>query len=280
MNRRKANEQVIAELKKQAAASFGTGEELDEFGYPCGNSFTSDRHKCYTDPKTGARLKKPITRSIYDKIMKSGGKAAQTLYKDREERIRSSRRDGAKGWKKDKQPPQTTIAERIKARSEQMAREKYNIPAEISVKDFLDQLRKPSSPKSARKKTWDEINPKDYSSKSDYYSAQIEALKSSALVTQFEKQKLSIGDVEKVLKAQRLRADKLSARSMDQMSGNARRSTSKATAGYGAQLAYRDIDTYEKYLEARRGLDRSQQLAAKPERDAPTPTAKRYGVGI
>jgi hypothetical protein len=92
---------VISDLKK--GANFEAIEELDEFGYPCGNSFTSDRHKCYTDPKTGARLKKPITRSIYDKIMKSGGKAAQTLYRDREERIRSSRRDGAKGWKKDRQ---------------------------------------------------------------------------------------------------------------------------------------------------------------------------------
>jgi hypothetical protein len=101
MRRRAANERVINELKK--GANFAAIEELDEFGYPCGNSFTSDRHKCYTDPKTGARLKKPITRVIYDKIMKSGGKAAQTLYKDREDRIRSSRRDGAKGWKKDKQ---------------------------------------------------------------------------------------------------------------------------------------------------------------------------------
>jgi hypothetical protein len=71
------------------------------FGYPCGKSFTSDRHKCYVDPKTGVRLKKPITRQIYDKIMKSGGKAAQTLYKDREDRIRASRRDRVKGWKKD-----------------------------------------------------------------------------------------------------------------------------------------------------------------------------------
>lgn len=96
MARRKGVRAEIDRLKKAADTSFG---------YPCGNSFTSDRHKCYTDPKTGARLKKPITRGIYDKIMKSGGKAAKELYKDREDRIRSSRRDGAKGWKKDKQQP-------------------------------------------------------------------------------------------------------------------------------------------------------------------------------
>jgi hypothetical protein len=71
-----------------------------EFGYPCGSSFISDRHKCYRDPKTGSRLKKPITRSIYDRIVKSKGKAAQSLYRDRESAIRSKRSEGAKGWKK------------------------------------------------------------------------------------------------------------------------------------------------------------------------------------
>lgn len=71
-----------------------------EFGYPCGSSFISDRHKCYRDPKTGSRLKKPITRSIYDKIVKSKGKAAQSLYRDRESAIRSKRSEGAKGWRK------------------------------------------------------------------------------------------------------------------------------------------------------------------------------------
>jgi hypothetical protein len=70
------------------------------FGYPCGSSFISDRHKCYRDPKTGSRLKKPITRSIYDRIVKSKGKAAQSLYRDREITIRSKRSEGAKGWKK------------------------------------------------------------------------------------------------------------------------------------------------------------------------------------
>jgi hypothetical protein len=71
-----------------------------EFGYPCGSSFISDRHKCYRDPKTGSRLKKPITRSIYDRIIKSKGKAAQSLYRDRESAIRNKRSEGAKGWEK------------------------------------------------------------------------------------------------------------------------------------------------------------------------------------
>jgi hypothetical protein len=100
MGRRKDYEAAIAGLAKHSG-EFGAVPDLDEFGWPCGNSFTSDRHKCHTDPKTGARLKKPITRQVYDKIVKSGGKAAQTLYKDREDRVRSSRRDGAKGWKRD-----------------------------------------------------------------------------------------------------------------------------------------------------------------------------------
>jgi hypothetical protein len=99
MGRRRGYEAAIKGISANSGR-FSDLEQLDEFGYPCGNSFTSDRRKCYVDPKTGTRLKKPITRSIYDKIMKSGGKAAQTLYKDREDRIRSSRRDGAKGWKK------------------------------------------------------------------------------------------------------------------------------------------------------------------------------------
>lgn len=71
-----------------------------QFGYPCGSSFISDRNKCFRDPKTGSRLKKPITRSIYDRIVKSKGKAAQSLYRDREAAIRNKRSEGAKGWKK------------------------------------------------------------------------------------------------------------------------------------------------------------------------------------
>ncbi len=80
----------------------GGFSQSGQFGYPCGSSFISDRNKCYRDPKTGSRLKKPITRSIYDKIMKSKSKAAQSLYRDRENAIRSKRSEGAKGWKKPK----------------------------------------------------------------------------------------------------------------------------------------------------------------------------------
>lgn len=103
MMRRRGTEKLIQNLASKANFA---DPALDEFGYPCGSSFTSDRNKCYTDPKTGARLKKPITRSIYDKIMKSGGKAAQTLYKDREDRTRAKRREGAKGWRNKQQSAQ------------------------------------------------------------------------------------------------------------------------------------------------------------------------------
>jgi hypothetical protein len=70
--------------------------EESEFGYPCGSSFISDRNKCFRDPKTGSRLKKPITRSIYDRIIKSKGKAAQSLYRDREAAIRSKRSEATR----------------------------------------------------------------------------------------------------------------------------------------------------------------------------------------
>jgi hypothetical protein len=49
MRRRGAFERAVKAIGKKAAES--------SFGYPCGKSFTSDRHKCYVDPKTGVRLK-------------------------------------------------------------------------------------------------------------------------------------------------------------------------------------------------------------------------------
>ncbi|ARV58058.1 hypothetical protein BZZ01_04895 [Nostocales cyanobacterium HT-58-2] len=75
------------------------------FGYPCGNTFIPNRSKCWTDPKTGARLKIPITYQIWQRIQGSKGKAAQSLYRDREQRIREQRRAAVPGWRKQQPAP-------------------------------------------------------------------------------------------------------------------------------------------------------------------------------
>ena len=73
---------------------------LAEFGWPCGDTFISNRSRCWTDPKTGKRLKKPIPYKVYQKIQESDSKAAKTLYKDREQKIRDKRKASVPGWKK------------------------------------------------------------------------------------------------------------------------------------------------------------------------------------
>lgn len=73
---------------------------IAEFGWPCGNTFIPNRSKCWTDPKTGRRLKKPMNYQVYQKIQQSKSKAAQTLYKDREQNIRDRRRAAVPGWRK------------------------------------------------------------------------------------------------------------------------------------------------------------------------------------
>ena len=73
---------------------------LAEFGWPCGDTFISNRSRCWTDPKTGKRLKKPIPYKVYQKIQESNSKAAKTLYKDREQKIRDKRKASVPGWKK------------------------------------------------------------------------------------------------------------------------------------------------------------------------------------
>jgi len=64
------------------------------------------------------------------------------------------------------------------------------------------------------------------------------------------------------------------------MSWSGNRSTSKATAQYGAQLAARNIDTLEKYLSARKGLDNA--LKAENTKIAPIApdTAKKIKGAI
>ena len=156
-----------------------------------------------------------------------------------------------------KDSPEQSIKERIKARAEKLQREKLNIPDDVSVEDFLAKKRAPKQ-ETERKKRWGEIDPKDYSKKSDYRLAEIEALKSNATIFQLEKKQASIPEVESLIKKEIKRKESLSERGMDEMSGG-NRSTSKATASYGAQMAARTIDDLENYLSARKGLDRAMK---------------------
>lgn len=77
MRRRAANERVINELKK--GANFAAIEELDEFGYACGSTFIPDDSKCYTDPKTRARLKTPLTKAQVEKVRSASFSQATDL---------------------------------------------------------------------------------------------------------------------------------------------------------------------------------------------------------
>lgn len=77
MRRRAANEAAIAQLKK--GANFEAIEELDQFGYPCGSTFISDKAKCYTDPKTRARLRVPLTKAHVEKVRSASFSQATDL---------------------------------------------------------------------------------------------------------------------------------------------------------------------------------------------------------
>jgi len=93
----------------------------------------------------------------------------------------------------------SSIAERIRAKADQMQREKYNIPADVSVKDFLAK-KEGERQKPVKKKDYYDVESKDYSKASDYHLARIQALKDSgsATVNALEKNKTSIAEVESV----------------------------------------------------------------------------------
>ncbi|ACC81155.1 hypothetical protein Npun_R2601 [Nostoc punctiforme PCC 73102] len=108
-----------------------------EFGWPCGGTFIPNRAKCWTDPKTGKRLKTPINYQVYQKIVGSKGKAAQTLYKDREQAIRDRRRAAVPGWKN--KPPSVDIQ---KQRSQWASKLKeLDNPKELTVNQYEDRLK-------------------------------------------------------------------------------------------------------------------------------------------
>lgn len=82
------------ELKesKKLKDLYGAGN-LHRFGYACGSTFIPDQAKCYTDPKTGARLKVPLTKQQVERV-RSRSRGADRLYTQQEEAIRNRLRSG------------------------------------------------------------------------------------------------------------------------------------------------------------------------------------------
>ena len=84
-------------------AQFARGE-----GYPCGNQgvFIPRRNKCWTHPKTGQRLKKPLTYQMYkdakEKSQRSRTEKGRTALETREQGFRDKAREKVKGWQKNK----------------------------------------------------------------------------------------------------------------------------------------------------------------------------------
>ena len=85
-------------------AQFARGE-----GYPCGNQgvFIPRRNKCWTHPKTGQRLKKPLTYQMYkdakEKSQRSRTEKGRTALETREQSFRDKAREKVKGWQKNKE---------------------------------------------------------------------------------------------------------------------------------------------------------------------------------
>ena len=84
-------------------AQFARGE-----GYPCGNQgvFIPRRNKCWTHPKTGQRLKKPLTYQMYkdakEKSQRSRTEKGRTALETREQGFRDKAREKVKGWQNKK----------------------------------------------------------------------------------------------------------------------------------------------------------------------------------
>ena len=91
-------------------AQFARGE-----GYPCGNKgvFIPRRNKCWTHPKTGQRMRKPLTYQNYqdakEKSQKSRTEKGRTALANREQSFRDKAREKAKGWQNKK--PQVEVSE-------------------------------------------------------------------------------------------------------------------------------------------------------------------------
>lgn len=98
-------------------AQFARGE-----GYPCGNKgvFIPRRNKCWTHPKTGNRLTKPLTYQKYqeakEKSQKSRTEKGRTALQDREQGFRDKARERVKGWQNKKVETKPTLANEAKMR--------------------------------------------------------------------------------------------------------------------------------------------------------------------
>jgi hypothetical protein len=98
-------------------AQFARGE-----GYPCGNKgvFIPRRNKCWTHPKTGNKLKQPLTYQKYqeakEKSQKSRTEKGRTALQDREQGFRDKAREKAKGWQNKTPETKPTLANEDKMR--------------------------------------------------------------------------------------------------------------------------------------------------------------------
>jgi hypothetical protein len=92
-------------------AEFARGE-----GYPCGNKgvFIPRRNKCWTHPKTGQRMRKPLTYQLYqdakEKSQRSKTEKGRTALANREQSFRDKAREKAKGWQN--KAPESGVSER------------------------------------------------------------------------------------------------------------------------------------------------------------------------
>jgi|LauGreDrversion4_2_1035121.scaffolds.fasta_scaffold148047_2 hypothetical protein len=207
--------------------------------YQCGKICLGNRRKCHKGVRdvNDARRIASILESTNEQLKNKVGSEISAKAKARGEALFGARGERVKNPK----------AERVKA-----------VIASGKKKDFFD------------------ISPDDYQKKSDYHLARIQALldSKSATLAVMEKKGFSIPEIEKYIKDETKRASKLSERGMNQMSGNATRSTAKATAQYGAQLAYKNLDEVQRYLVEKKGLEialqkESESLKPKSISDIP-----------
>ena len=93
-------------------AQFARGE-----GYPCGNKgvFIPRRNKCWTHPKTGQRMRKPLTYQNYqdakEKSQRSRTEKGRTALANREQSFRDKAREKVKGWQN--KTPESEVALKV-----------------------------------------------------------------------------------------------------------------------------------------------------------------------
>lgn len=97
---------------KQGISEFAKGD-----GYPCGNNgvFIPRRNKCWKHPKTGQRMRKPLSYQQYqdakEKSQRSRTEAGKTALANREQSFRDKAREKVKGWQN--KTPETEVALKV-----------------------------------------------------------------------------------------------------------------------------------------------------------------------